>query len=204
MKIWISFVSYLRPLSVPLRRHSPTSGVRCEHKRAFGSSPYEEDFKMNKKDANHVSNWMTSRLRNLKTNKEVLGGKSRLAGSLIDQLSSYYGPAIHQNSDSTEEMMNAIWVRYFHKISEDEETSRLLPDRLRFMVHLEKCKCYWTLKRIQIYIAFIRWCSCSNQAPIWRIVKRRITEMMHRYLQPKQQWKPSLTYMEDSRKNNFK
>ncbi|XP_018302353.1 uncharacterized protein, partial [Mycetomoellerius zeteki] len=49
-----------------------------------------------------------------------LGGKGKLTGKVIDELSIYYGLAIRRNCDSTEEMKNAIWATLDHKMSTDE------------------------------------------------------------------------------------
>lgn len=48
-----------------------------------------------------------------------LGGKGKLTGKLIDELSLYYGLAIRRNSDSIEKMKNKIWATLYHKISTD-------------------------------------------------------------------------------------
>lgn len=50
----------------------------------------------------------------------VLGGKGKLTGKIIDNLSRYYGAAIRHNCDSVEEMKNAIWATYYHQQSTDD------------------------------------------------------------------------------------
>lgn len=47
---------------------------------------------------------MGTRLRNLKKNTKELGGKGKLTGKLIDELSMYYGLAIRRNHDSVLKM----------------------------------------------------------------------------------------------------
>ena len=71
---------------------------------------------------------MGTRLRNLKKNSDkkkldygkTIGGQERLTGKVIDQLTTYYGNAIRDNTDSVEDMKNAIWATYYHKISTDQ------------------------------------------------------------------------------------
>ncbi|XP_011873476.1 PREDICTED: uncharacterized protein LOC105565135 [Vollenhovia emeryi] len=50
-----------------------------------------------------------------------LGGKGKLTGKLIDELSIYYGLAIRRNSTSIENMRNDIWATLYHKISTNEK-----------------------------------------------------------------------------------
>lgn len=64
---------------------------------------------------------MGTRLRNLKKVTKGLGGKGKLTGKLIDELSIYYGLAIRRNCDSIEKMKNAIWATLYHKLSTDEK-----------------------------------------------------------------------------------
>lgn len=77
----------------------------------------------------HVQKRMGTRLRKLKKEKgaeklsdgKTISGKGRLTDNVINQLSSYYGNAIRQNSNSTKDMRNAIWAIYFHTRSTDAE-----------------------------------------------------------------------------------
>lgn len=62
---------------------------------------------------------MGTRLRNLKKQTKGFGGKGKLTGKLIDELSVYYGLAIRRNCDSVEKMKNEIWSTLYHKISTD-------------------------------------------------------------------------------------
>lgn len=71
---------------------------------------------------------MGKRLRDLKKNLagkklsdgKTIGGRGRLTAKVIDQITTYYGKAIRDNSDSSEKMFNAIWAIYYHKISCDQ------------------------------------------------------------------------------------
>lgn len=63
---------------------------------------------------------MGSRLRNLKKQVKGLGGKGKLTGKLIDELTIYYGLAIRRNHDSVEKMRNEIYATLDHKLSTDD------------------------------------------------------------------------------------
>lgn len=54
-------------------------------------------------------------------NTKGLGGKGKLTGKLIDELTIYYGLAIRRNHDSIKKMRNEIWATLYHKISTDEK-----------------------------------------------------------------------------------
>lgn len=62
---------------------------------------------------------MGTHLRNLKKRTKGLGGKGKLTGKLIDELSIYFGLAIRRNCESVEKMKTAIWATLLHKISTD-------------------------------------------------------------------------------------
>lgn len=51
---------------------------------------------------------------------KLLGGKGKLTGKVIDNLSHYYGAAIRHNCNSLEEMKNAIWATFYHQQSTDD------------------------------------------------------------------------------------
>lgn len=51
---------------------------------------------------------MDTQLRILKKTIKGLGGKGKLTGKLIDELSLYYDLTIWRNSDSIEKMKNEI------------------------------------------------------------------------------------------------
>jgi len=63
---------------------------------------------------------MGTRLRNLKKNVRGLGGKGKLTGKLIDDLSLYFGLAIRRNHNSIVNMKKEIWATLYHKISTDD------------------------------------------------------------------------------------
>nr|XP_012143883.1 PREDICTED: uncharacterized protein LOC105662864 [Megachile rotundata] len=101
----------------------------------INAEPYGKNFLITKKECvGHVQKRMGTRLRDLvnktveekqtkagKTiRKKTLSGKGRLTGKLIDKLTIYYGLAIRRNSDSVENMKNAIWATYFHYTSTDK------------------------------------------------------------------------------------
>jgi len=73
-------------------------------KGILDSQPYEDFTVKNKKCIDHVQKRMGSRLRKLKQSTKGLGGKGKLTGKLIDELSIYYGLAIRRNYDSIEKM----------------------------------------------------------------------------------------------------
>jgi len=83
------------------------------------AQPYEDITICKKECIDHVQKRMGTRLRNLKKTKN-LGGKGKLTGKLIDELSVYYGLAIRRNPDSVEKMRNDIWATLFHKLLTDE------------------------------------------------------------------------------------
>ncbi|XP_029168072.1 uncharacterized protein LOC114938336 [Nylanderia fulva] len=90
-------------------------------KGIMDSEPYADFTVMKKECIDHVQKRMGTRLRNLKKNTKGLGGKGKLTGKLIDELSIYYGLAIRRNHDSVEKMRNEIYATLFHKISTDEK-----------------------------------------------------------------------------------
>ncbi|XP_025992970.1 uncharacterized protein LOC105198260 isoform X1 [Solenopsis invicta] len=51
---------------------------------------------------------------------KILGGKGKLTGKVIDNLSRYYGAAIRHNCDLVEKMKNAIWATYYHQQLTDD------------------------------------------------------------------------------------
>ncbi|GFV37474.1 uncharacterized protein TNCV_1157371 [Trichonephila clavipes] len=76
----------------------------------------------------HVMKRMRTRLRRLKaqlkgqilSDGKCLSGKNRLTEHEIDNLQSYYGSAIRRNHSSVQNMRQAIWVIFLHKLSTDE------------------------------------------------------------------------------------
>lgn len=67
---------------------------------------------------------MGSRLRNLKKTKN-LRGKGKLTDKLIKELTIFYGLAIRRNPDSVDDMYNAVWTTYYHKISTNENPQHM-------------------------------------------------------------------------------
>lgn len=83
------------------------------------AKPYEDLTVLKKECIDHVQKRMGTRLRNLKKKTKGLGGRGKLTGKLIDELSIYYGLAIRRNSDSVENMRSSIWATLDHKLSTD-------------------------------------------------------------------------------------
>ncbi|XP_058810026.1 uncharacterized protein LOC131675170 [Phymastichus coffea] len=79
--------------------------------------------KVQKKECiGHVQKRMSSRLRALVKSKKGLGGRGKLTGNLIDELSKYYGLAICRNAHSSvDNMKKDIWCTLSHKMSTDEK-----------------------------------------------------------------------------------
>ena len=90
-------------------------------KAILDSQPYG-NFTIKKKECiDHVQKRMGTRLRNLKKKTKGLGGKGKVTGKLIDELSIYYGLAIRRNHHSVEKMRNEIYATLDHKLSTDDE-----------------------------------------------------------------------------------
>lgn len=85
------------------------------------AKPYEDFTVLKKECIDHVQKRMGTRLRNLKKKTKGLGGRGKLTGKLIDELSIYYGLAIRRNSDSVENMRSSIWATLDHKLSTDDK-----------------------------------------------------------------------------------
>lgn len=89
-------------------------------------APYS-NFVIEKKECvGHVQKRLGTRLRNLKKSANLKGGKAKkgertLTGAYIDTLASYYGKAIRENHDSTENMKRAIQAVFYHESSTDDE-----------------------------------------------------------------------------------
>ncbi|GFV20556.1 uncharacterized protein TNCV_2415461, partial [Trichonephila clavipes] len=91
---------------------------------------------------NHVMKRMGTRLRRLKaqlkgqilSDGKCLSGKNRLTEH-FDNLQSYYGSAIRRNHSSVQNMRQAIWATFLHKLSTDEYPQHgFLSHQGRFMV----------------------------------------------------------------------
>ena len=83
------------------------------------AKPYEDLTVLKKECVDHVQKRMGTRLRNLIKKTKGLGGRGKLTGKLIDELSIYYGLAIRRNSDSVQNMRSSIWATLEHKLSTD-------------------------------------------------------------------------------------
>ncbi|KYN18206.1 hypothetical protein ALC57_09489, partial [Trachymyrmex cornetzi] len=82
--------------------------------------PYKNITVTKKECVDHVQKRMGTHLRNLKKRTKGLGGKGKLTGKLIDELSIYFRLAIRRNCQSVEKMKIAIWATLFHKLSTDD------------------------------------------------------------------------------------
>lgn len=90
-------------------------------KGILDAKPYEDIDVRKKECIAHVQKRMGTRLRNLKKNTKGLGGKGKLTGRLIDDLTLYYGLGIRRNTDSVENMRKEIWATLYHKLSTDKK-----------------------------------------------------------------------------------
>lgn len=84
---------------------------------------YGNDVNVQKKECvGHVEKRMGTRLRNAKKANKGIGGKGKgkLTDKAIGELTKFYGLAIRRNSDSVQDMKEAIWATYFHCSSSDE------------------------------------------------------------------------------------
>lgn len=92
------------------------------YKGIVSSKPYENFIVTKKECIGHVQKRMGTQLRKVKKDNKGLGGRGKLTAKLIDELTVYYGLAIRRSiKTSIEEMKNAIWATFFHKISTDEK-----------------------------------------------------------------------------------
>ncbi|GFV97955.1 uncharacterized protein TNCV_5069951 [Trichonephila clavipes] len=62
----------------------------------------------------HIQKRVGSRLRKLKKNTKVLGGKGKLTDKFIDKLQNYYGIAIRSNVGCHKKMQSAVIAAFFH------------------------------------------------------------------------------------------
>lgn len=114
------------------------------------AQPYGADFQVQKKECvGHVQKRMGTRLRNLKSSfsgklcsdGKSIGGRGRLTAQVIDMLTKYYGNAIRANSNSVDDMSNAIWATYYHKISTDDKPQHhLCPTGIQSWCKWQKAK----------------------------------------------------------------
>lgn len=94
-------------------------------KALLEDKPYGDDLIVKKKECvGHVEKRMGSRLRNVKKTKK-LGGKGKLTDKLIKELTIFYGLAIRRHPDSVDDMYNAVWATFYHKISTNENPQHM-------------------------------------------------------------------------------
>lgn len=90
------------------------------YKGIVESQPYGENITIIKKECvGYVQKLLDSRFRNIKKDTKGLGGRGKLTGKLIDELSVYYGLAISRHKNSIEDIKTAIWATLKHKSSTD-------------------------------------------------------------------------------------
>lgn len=64
-----------------------------------------------------------------------------MTGAAIDQLNTYYGKVVWENSDSVEKMSDANWVTYYHRAStEDKPQHHLCPTGPGSWCDWQKCQ----------------------------------------------------------------
>lgn len=90
-------------------------------KGILDAQPYENFIIRKKECIDHIQKRMGTRLRTIKKSTKGLGGKGKLTGKLIDELTIYYGLAIRRNHDCMEKMKEEIWATLFNKISTDDD-----------------------------------------------------------------------------------
>lgn len=94
-------------------------------KALLAENPYGDDFPIKKKECvGHVQKRMGSRLRNIKKIKK-LGGMNKLTNKLIKELTLFYGLAIRRHPNSVDDMYNAVWATYYHKISTNKNPQHM-------------------------------------------------------------------------------
>lgn len=97
----------------------------------------------------HVQKRMSTRLLKLKSKKgrqelsdgKTIGGRGRLTGAAIKQISIYYGLAIRRNTGSLQKMKEAVWAVYFHLCSSNQEPAHgLCPKGVSSWCKFQKAK----------------------------------------------------------------
>lgn len=92
--------------------------------------PYGPDFSIQKLECvGHVQKRMSTRLIKLKakkgkqllSDKKTIGGRGRLTGAAIKQISIYYGLAIRRNTSSLQKMEEAVRAVYWHLCSTNQK-----------------------------------------------------------------------------------
>ncbi|EFN76330.1 hypothetical protein EAI_16762, partial [Harpegnathos saltator] len=83
------------------------------------ASPYNDKFIVKKRECIlHVKRKMYRRVKEAKKQLTQMK-KAQKQQEIMQDLSLYYGLAIHRHPDSVEDMCNEIWATYYHKISTD-------------------------------------------------------------------------------------
>ena len=90
-------------------------------KGILDAKPYGNYTVTKKECIDHVRKRMGTRLRNLKKNVKGLGGKGKLTGKLIDELTLYYGLAIRQNTNCVTSMKKEIFATLYQKMSTNDK-----------------------------------------------------------------------------------
>lgn len=117
------------------------------YKSVVNSKPYGDTEIKKKECIGHVQKRMGTHLRKVKKDKKGLGGRGKLTAKLIDELTVYYGLAIRRHSESKEEMKNAIWATFLHKIStNDKPQHHLCPSGEDSWCTWQKAKASGSLK----------------------------------------------------------
>lgn len=105
-------------------------GDTKSHAKVSSSMPYGPNIEIKKIECTgHVQKRFGNRARKLKaslagkklSDGKTIGGRGRLTNALIDEMQSYYGNAIRNNSASVKDMTEAIWAIWYHKASTDEK-----------------------------------------------------------------------------------
>ncbi|KAG8229965.1 hypothetical protein J437_LFUL008538 [Ladona fulva] len=92
------------------------------YKGVVDASLYGSSVEISKKECvEQVQKRMGTWLHACKKKIKGLGGRGKLTGKLIDELTVYYDLTIRRNSDFVEKIKDAIWATIFHKSSTDEE-----------------------------------------------------------------------------------
>jgi hypothetical protein len=119
------------------------------YKGIIEAKPYGDEIHIQKKECiNHVQKRMGAKLRNYKKQIKGIGGKARLTGKVIDQLTTYYGLAIRRHDNSIEKMYYAIWATFYDNSSTNEKPQhQFCPDGEHSWCSWQKANARNTLKK---------------------------------------------------------
>ena len=125
-------------------------GDSSSFSKVMESRPYGDSCTITKLECvGHVQKRMGSQLRKLKAtykskvldNGKSISGHNRLTDSQIDSLQVYYGMAIRNNTGNLDNMKQAIWAIYFHKLStNDKPFHGLCPNTISTWCKYNKAK----------------------------------------------------------------